>query len=84
MSPVHCWLPLHNIGFIISMKINNLANCKVQLVIEFFNERGHNAAEIYRQLCETYESTAMSEGKVRQWWCKFSEGHSQRTKEWKV
>lgn len=56
--------------------INNAASCEVRSVIRFLNARGYNAAEIHRQLCETYGPTAMSEGKVRQWCREFREGRS--------
>ena len=48
-----------------SAKINNPASCEVRSVTRSINARRHNAAEIHRQLCETYGPTAISEGKVR-------------------
>ena len=59
-----------------SAKINTPTTCDVRSVIRFLNARGHNAAEIYCQLCESYGSITMSEGKVRQWCHKFRKDHS--------
>ena len=42
-------------------------------MIRFLNARGHSAAEIHCQLCESYRPTAMNEGKVMS---QFKEGRS--------
>lgn len=64
MSPVYCPLDFRQV-FIMSVKINNPASYEVQSVIQLLSTRGHNAAEIHRQLCKTYESTAVGQEKVR-------------------
>lgn len=49
---------------IMGVKINDPANCGVCSVIRFLNARGHNGSNIHHQLCETYEPTAVREGKL--------------------
>lgn len=59
-----------------SSVITNCSSCEIRSVIRFLTARGYNAAEIHRQLCETYGPNAMSDGKVRQWCREFKEGRS--------
>ncbi|KAL0268851.1 UNVERIFIED_CONTAM: hypothetical protein PYX00_010659 [Menopon gallinae] len=59
-----------------SSVITNCSSCEIRSVIRFLTARGYNAAEIHRQLCETYGPNVMSDGKVRQWCREFKEGRS--------
>lgn len=53
-----------------------VTSCEVWPMIQFLNTNGHSAAKIHCELCEIYGPSVMSEGKVRQWCCKFREGRT--------
>jgi hypothetical protein len=54
--------------------IESPADCEIQSVIGFLNARTVKPADTYRQICEVYGKNAMSDGMVRKWVSKFSEG----------
>jgi len=47
--------------------IENPIGREIQAVIWFFNTKNLTAAKIHQQLCGVYGTSAMSEGKMRQW-----------------
>jgi transposase len=58
------------------MKIENHASCEIRSVINFFIAKNVRPAEIYRQVCDVYGENAMSDGMVRRWCRRFSEGRT--------
>ena len=60
--------------------IKRPANCEIWSVIPFLNATNVKLADIHRQICEVYNENAMSEGMVRKWVRKFSDGHNMHDK----
>jgi hypothetical protein len=58
------------------MKIENPAKCEIRLVIKLLDAKSVGPAEIYRQVCEFYGESAMSDGMARRWCRMFSEGRT--------
>ena len=54
--------------------IERPADCEIRCVICFLNAINLKLADIQRQICEVHAENAMSEGMVRKWIRKFSEG----------
>jgi transposase len=54
--------------------IERPADCEIRSVIRFLNARNVKPADIHRQVCEVYGENVMSDGMVRKWVGKFSEG----------
>jgi hypothetical protein len=50
------------------------ADCEIWSVTHFLNARNVKLAVIHHQICEIYGENAVSDGMVRQWVRKFSEG----------
>lgn len=60
-----------------SALIENAAACEIRSVIRFLNAKKVKPSEIYRQICEVYGQTAMSDSMVRRWVRQFNEGRDQ-------
>jgi hypothetical protein len=54
--------------------IERPANCEIRSVIRFLNAINMKPDDIRRQICEVYGKNAMSDGMVRKWVRKFTEG----------
>jgi len=54
--------------------IEGAADCEIQFVIRYLNDRNVLPSEIHQQICLVYGDNAMSGGMVRKWVQMFNEG----------